>query len=686
MRGVRPLYQAESDDCGLASLAMIANYHGYRIDLTWLKERSRHCNFGPSLQTILASAALLRLDARPLRADVQELGKLILPAILHWKFNHFIVVTRVGKRRIQICDPAVGRRNVSIADVARSFTGVAVEFVRLPSFSATRSSRRLRISHLLNSFTGLSRYLMAMLVLLFAAQLLGLALPVATQLLIDEVVLGQDKRWLNRVIAGIGLVMLAMILIDTLRRRFALFTGVRMSVDSASALVRHVFSLSVSKIEKRTVADLMSRIDSLLPIQGVMTESLLNAVVQCVTLSMTLLLMLFYSPLLTAISVTALLLVVITQAAILPRLRARNLDAVIATAEAKQSLIESLRAFGSISAFGIGGNRLAHWRNAYLRVSNARAEQGKLAIIGAAGQSVIGAADQMTFLLLGVAGVASKSLSLGALFALLGLRGRLNAAVSALIAVSHDIYLSRSHLDRVGELLIELPEPDVPESALRAPLRGAIGCKGLSYHYPGAANIIAAFSCEISVGERVVVCGPSGVGKSTLLRLLYAELTPDQGSITYDGMDADLWDRPFLKSQFGIVRQGDRLLMGSIADNITCFSSSPTLPHIRRVATQACIWDDILALPMKLQTPLNSTGTGLSGGQIQRLLIARALYRAPNVLFLDEATSHLDLRTETRVLKNLASTGATIISVAHGENAVCLGGRPLNLTWPSRGN
>lgn len=686
MRRVPLILQAETEECGLASLAMVANYYGHQIDLTWLRERSAQSGSGPSLRTILAGAEMLQLDGRPVRAGIDELKHLNLPAILHWEFDHFVVLTRVQKKRLEICDPAAGRRHIPVADATRSFTGVAVEFSRLPDFAAERAAGGLRIPQLLRSFVGLGRYLIAMLVLLFASQLLALAVPVATQLLIDEVVLGQDLRWLNRVIAGIGLVMFAMILIDTLRRRFALFTGVRLSIDAAAALVKHVFSLSVSKIEKRTVADLMSRIDSMAPIQRVLTDSLLTGIVQLVTLFMTFLLMLFYSPRLALLSVVALLLMVALQAALLPRMRARNLDAVVASAEANQSLIESLRAYPSVNAFGIRANRLAHWRNSYMRASNARAEQGNIAIIASAGQGVVAAADQMAFLVMGIAGVASKNLTLGALFALLGLRARLNAAVLALVSVAGEIYLSRSHLDRVGELLIEAPEPRAPDVAVRASLVGAVACQDLSYRYAGGADVLTAVNCQIAAGERVVICGSSGIGKSTLLRLLCAELKPDRGKIEYDGLDAALWDRQVIRAQFGIVRQGDRLLMGSIADNISCFSSTPAVERIHEAAVLAGIWDDILAMPMKLHTPLNSANCGLSGGQVQRLLIARVLYRRPRVLFLDEATSHLDSDTETRVLKNLAANGATIISVAHGENALALGGRPIVLKSPARGN
>ena len=179
-----------------------------------------------------------------------------------------------------------------------------------------------------------------------------------------------------------------------------------------------------------------------------------------------------------------------------------------------------------------------------------------------------------------------------------------------------------------------------------------------------------------------MIRGPSGVGKSTVLRLLAGTLCADRGSISYDGIEAALWDRDALRRQFGIVLQSDRLFEGSIADNISCFESTPDVGRIREAAQLAVIWDDLQALPMGLHTPVCGASGGLSGGQVQRLLLARAFYRRPRVLFLDEATSHLDHVTELRVVDNLGSLDVTTISVAHRRNAVAAASRTIELDAP----
>lgn len=676
---MRSIRQAEPTECGLAALTIVARAFGHEIDLAWARRRFPAATRGPYLASLLDAAVDLGLDARPLRADTADLRRIRLPAILHWNFRHFVVLARIRRRAYEIIDPAAGRRRISRGEFSEQFTGVVVEFSRRPDFHAERGGTRLRMTGLFAAFAGLRRYLAVMLVLLVATQLLGLAVPVGTQLLIDEVAGDQDRQWLFGVLAGMGGVMLAVLLLDTLRQCYGLFTGVRVSLASTTAMVTHVLSLPAALIERRTIADTLSRVDSLQPVQRVLTETTLAVSVHAVTLIVSVGLMLFYSPLLASVSVAALLAVTALQAVLLPTTRARNMDGLVALADARQSLLESLSAAASVQAFGLKVRRATHWQQAFVRASNARTAQGRLAIAASAGQGTITLADQLAFLALGVIGIGNKSLTLGMLFALLSLRGRLAGALAGVLAAGHELYLLRNHLDRAGELLLEPAPPPAGRSAFRSAPSGRIACTRLSYAWHAGQDLITDFHCEIEAGERVVICGPSGAGKTTLLRLLACELDPVAGSVLFDGWETRQWDGNWLRGHFGVVRQADRLFTGSVADNVTGFSTDPDPLRVRHAAELAAVWDELLALPMQLDTPLGDGGAGLSGGQLQRILLARALYRAPRILFLDEATSQLDERTERRVLQNLAGLGATIVSIAHGPEAIRLGGRPIHL-------
>jgi ATP-binding cassette subfamily B protein RaxB len=675
--GTPIILQSRRTECGLAAITMIANHFGHDLDLTAMRRR-----FGeprPDLRSILGIADSLGMIGRPLRLGLAETRRLGLPALLHWEFDHFVVLVKAGRRRIVVNDPAVGRRVLDWKEFSRAFTGVAVEFTPAPEAPAQSARQLPSLRGLVRSFRGLTRYLAVMLFLLIATQLLSLAPPIATQLLIDEVVLGQDRRWLHRVIVGLALVMLAAVLIDTLRRRVALYTGMRVATDSTMLIIRHLLRLPAVTVGRRSVGDLMSRVDSMRPLRVALTDTSLQLVVQIVVLLATLTLMLVYSRLLTAISLTAVLLVALLHASLLPRSRALNNEQVVAAARAGNSLIESLRAFPAVNAMGLGARRLAHWQHGFMAAINADTRKQRLAITAGAGQGTILVLEYALFLAVGIGGVLDRQFTLGVLFAFLSLRGTLMAASAELLAAARQLYLVRSHVDRVAEIVAEAPEPDRPRHALRKRLCGGIACEAIEFRYPGGPPILTGFTVEVVAGEAIVIRGPSGAGKTTLLRLLAGSLEPHRGRLSYDGMNVRLWDRGALRRQFGIVLQSDRLFEGSVADNISGFDPDTDIGRLREAAELAAIWDEIADLPMTVHTPLSGADGGLSGGQVQRLLLARAVYRRPRILFLDEATSQLDHATERRVIANLGTLGVTSISIAHRHNALAAATRFIDL-------
>ncbi len=671
------ILQSRRTECGLAALTMVANHFGHELDLATM--RSRYGDQRPDLRSMLSIANSLGLVGRPLRLGIAEMQQLVVPAVLHWEFDHFVVVTKVDRGRVVIHDPAAGRRVLDWTRFGASFTGVAVEFTRAPEFDRQSARSLPTLRGLVKSFQGLPRYLFLMLFLLIATQLLSLAPPVATQLLIDEVVLGQDRAWLHRVIFGLALVMLAAVLIDTLRRRIAVFTGMRLATDSTTLIIRHLLRLPAATIGCRSVGDLMSRVDSMQPLRVALTDTSLRLVVQGTVALATLTLMLVYSRLLTAISLGAVIVIGLLHMALLPRSRVLNAEQVVAAARAGNSLIESLRAYPAVNAMGLGAQRLAHWQHGFIAAINAETRKLQLAVVTGAGQGAITVFEYTLFLAVGIGGVLDGQFTLGVLFAFLSLRGSLMIATVELLGAGRQLYLARTHVDRVAEIVAESPEPAAPRHALRRALRGNIACEDLAFRYPGGPPVLAGLTIAVDAGESVVIRGPSGCGKSTLLRLLAGSLEADSGRVCYDGMDARLWDRCALRRQFGIVLQSDRLFEGSIADNVSGFEADADVGRIREAAELAAVWEDIQGMPMAVHTPLAGADNGLSGGQAQRLLLARAIYRRPRILFLDEATSQLDHATERRIIDNLRTLNVTIISVAHRSNVVAAAGRFIDL-------
>lgn len=687
LRRTRPvplLLQQERSECGLAAIAMVAGHHGNEIGLHALRGRMPLSSRGTTLKDLVELARELRLIARPLRLELDEIDKLRLPAILHWRMNHFVLLVKFGRGRAIVHDPASGRRRVGSDELDRCFSGVAVELTPARGFDRKVNDSRLGFFDFVGSFQHLTRYLCAMLALLLATQIIALVPPVATQLLIDEVVLGQDTVWLYRALLGLAAVMFVGILLETSRRWISLYAGTRIAVDSALSVLHHLLSLPVSFLHGRHLGDLMSKIDSLTPIRVALTESAINGIVQVAVLLGTLTVMFLYSPWLTGISLAGLMLSGILTLAVLPASRRLTEETLIHKARQDSSLLETLGAYDSVQALGLGALRLSQWQKHFFAATNAGVRQAKLTIASSAGTGVIGAAEQVLFLAIGISGIVEKRLSLGVLFAFISLRGRFGAAAVSLANVARSFFMLRVHTDRVSDILLAEPERLPPTGAIRTVTAGSIEARKLSFRYPGGAWVIRDLDCSIAGGESVAVAGPSGAGKTTLLRLMSTQLEPTAGRILIDGKDLSLWNHACLRRQFGMVLQNDRLLQGSIAENIAAFDPEPDIERIRYAAIRAQIWADIQALPMTLYTLVGGMGSCLSGGQQQRILLARALYRRPCLLFLDEATSHLDIDTEDRVLDGLADSGITIVSVAHRADVLARADRIIELTPPSR--
>ena len=671
--------QHERAECGLACLAMIAGYFGKRVGLESLRAGTGLSRNGVTFQELVNTAQAMQLIARPVRLSIGDLRKLKLPAILHWRMNHFVVLVSGRRRRWKIHDPSTGSRIVTRQELNEAFTGVALEFVPGAEFRPEFNNIKISLTQVVGNFDKLYRYLALMLFLLFISQFLGLVPAIATQLLIDEVVLGQDRIWLFRGLAGLAIVMFAALLLEGMRGWIALYTGTRLATESTVRVLNHLLALPVEFVKRRHVGDLMSKLESLTPIREAIATHGVNAAVQVSVLTSTMIIMFFYSPWLTLVSVGGLALTILLTAALVPKSRQLSKQMLIHRASQNTSLVETLRAYDTVRGLGLGTERLLHWQQSFLGATEVSVRQGKMSILRNAGTGLISATEQVMFLAVGIAGILDREITLGILFAFVAMRARLAGAAVVVIELAQRLSLLRVHTDRILDILNATPLPSGPTGGVRARVVGTLEAAGLGFAYTDGIPIISSFHCRIEAGTSVVITGPSGCGKTTLLRLLAGHLEASAGHVLIDGLERAVWDQQALVDQSACVLQGDQLFQGTIAENISAFSASPDMARIRLAADRAECWTDILALPMRMETLIGEAGTGLSGGQIQRLTLARALYREPKILFLDEATSHLDVRTEKRVLANVSALGITIVSVAHRPDAIALSDQVIDL-------
>ena len=665
--GVEPVLQTEVTECGLACLAMIANHHGHDLDLASLRERHLVSLRGASLKDIITIAGTLGLAARPLRLDMEHLGELALPALLHWDLNHYVVLERVGRTHADIVDPGRGRRRMSLSALSKHFTGVALEFARREDFAARSTRRPARLSMLWSGLRGLKRAALQLLVLSALIQLIALALPVFLQIVVDGVLPADDGGLLFALALGFGGLALVRATAEAARGWTVLVTGNQLSAQMIGNVFRHLLRLPVGYFEKRHVGDLVSRMNSTQPIQEAITQSAVGVLIDGVMAVVMLAVMFAYSPALATLVLLTSGTVVAATLLIYPHLRRNQEEAIHARAIENTHVIESIRASTAIKLFGREAGREAQWSNLYADFVNADTGYGKWLVARDFARSALTGLQLVAVVWLGASLVMGGGFTLGMLFAFLAFRQSFSDAVNQLVDKGVEFRLLGLHLDRLSDIAYSEPERlEAASAGALAPIEGRIEVEGVSFRY-GATDpwILRDVDLQIAPGEMVALTGLSGGGKTTLLKLVMGLYPPTEGRILVDGRPLGEIGVRNWRARIGVVMQDDILLSGTIADNISFFDPEADMEAVVTAARAAQVHDAIMAIPMNYLAPVGNMGSVLSGGQRQRVLLARALYHAPDVLFLDEGTANLDRDTEAQIVATLAAMPVTRVVVAH---------------------
>ena len=663
-RRLRHVGQHQQSECGLACLAMIADFHGLRMDLASLRSKTGEAGRGHTLRALMEAAARLGLRGRPLRLELSELNKLKLPCILHWDLDHFVVLGEVRKGHALVLDPARERRWWRVEQLDPRFTGVALELSPSADFTAADLRSSLPLKPIARSFDRLAQTLASLTVIALALQALSLAPPVLSQILIDEVTASRDANLLHSMLLAMGLLASVVIPLQLLQAWIGIWLSTSISVQTSRNLTTRLFSLPTRFFRQRHVGDVVSRMESLTPIVNFVTGSVVSGIINLLQVVLTGVVMLMYSPVLMLISMAGLALRTGLVWSVLPAQRRLARDGLVAGAKQSSALLESLRGSETVKAMGGETERVAVWQTHLVEKLNFGVRSARIGMHSSAGLSALGEAEQIAFLGIGMLALFDGRLTLGALFAFITLRARFSSALSALIGLFQQAYMLRLHAERLGDIVTHEPEADDGQPVRR--LRGAFEAQALGFSYGvNEGFALRDFSCCIKPGQLVVLTGASGCGKSTFLKLLASLETPTEGRLLADGLEVNKLQRHDYRRQLGMVLQGDVLFRGSIAENISFFDPAPNIELIHEVARLAAVDHDIRQFPMGMASPIGDMGSTLSGGQAQRILLARALYRQPRALLLDEATSHLDPAGEERVVEMLKSLDITIVCAAH---------------------
>ena len=675
--------QNETTECGLACLAMVVGFHGFETDIAALRRRFPTSAAGVTLSAIMEMAARLDMSCRALKVPLADIRKLQTPAIIHWDMNHFVVLKSARAKSMVVHDPATGVRRYTRDAFSTHFTGVALELHPTRDFETGQERTRLRLSHLWTRIRGLKRTLAQALVLSAILQLVVLVSPFYLQVTVDEVLVKFDADLLFVLAFGFGALAVLNAVAGLLRGYVLLYFGNMLNYQMVCNLFAHLIQLPADFFEKRHMGDIVSRFGSVGPIRSLFTEGLVATAIDGVMAISTLILMFVYSAVLGSIALVALTLYLVLRVATYPPLRERNEDAIVFHAREQSFFMETVRGILSIKLFGRETDRRRLWQNRFADAVNADVRVHRLRIWFALGNSVIFGIEHVVLIYVAARMTLGAEFTVGMIFAYMAYKRQFTENAIALVERLIEFRMLELHLSRIADIALAEREPAaLPSSADRGDgtLRGALRLEGVSYRYGEALpEVLGGVSIDIAAGETIAFVGSSGSGKTTLMKIMLGLFEPTAGRVLVDGRPlADVGVGEY-RRQVGSVMQEDALFAGSIAENIAFFDSRIDMARVVQVAGLACIHREIIAKPMQYETLVGDMGSALSGGEKQRILLARALYRQPKILFMDEGTSSLDVATERDVNASIRSLGVTRIIVAHRPETIRTANRVVAL-------
>ena len=665
-KNLQVVRQATATECGLACVAMIATYHGLSTDLASLRRKHEVSLKGATLAGISSCCTELGLSTRAVRCDVRELKKLRTPCILHWRFNHFVVLKSVKEDRIVVHDPARGAVSEPLAVVRGAFTGIALELTSAVRFRRAKSLLRLKLRDLISSDTKIRRQFLAGLLLALICEILLLTTPFYLQIVIDQVLAKGDSRLLITLATAFSILLIIHVLANVMRQLTFHYLSHVAVFDLTTRVLHRLLQLPIRFFRSRDLGDIQHRVQSLHHIQSFVVRSIPALILDSLFVILITGLMTLYEPRLTLLMVVALGLWCGWRFLILSFSLRLSSDIAQAESSVQTHFLETLRAVQSIKVTNGESQREAEWRNLFADATNTRIRISNLHVVdGAVRQVLFQGARIVTVYLLALRGLEGQ-ISIGMMSAYVAYLGMFTTRGCGIVDRVLEYKLLEVPLNRLADIVFS-EEESTDSRGCDHPL-GAIELRNVSFSYSSdEPEILKACSIRIRESGFTAIAGPSGVGKSTLLQIIAGHESISGGELLIGGRPTHHWRPQDLRSQMAVVFQGDSLLKGSVAENIALFDSDFDRERIQSAATAACIASDIESLPMGYETRIGDLGSSLSRGQVQRILLARAYYRRPALLLLDEATSGLDYALEKEVISGLCELPATKLVVTHSD-------------------
>jgi ATP-binding cassette subfamily B protein len=666
-RRVTPLLQMTEVECGLTCLAMILTYYGRKTSVSELRARFGGGRDGFSALGLVKAARTFGLRVRAISLQKSEFRHVSLPAIVHWEFNHFLVVERWSAKHISVVDPAGGRKRLTKEEFDAGFTGIVITFEPGANFSrqAPKSPISLRalVLQANRQAPGAILQVLGASVLL---QIFGLALPIMTKVIIDQILPHQMDHLMDVIAIGIVMVLLSQGITTLLREWLLVYLRARIDIQIMLGFFEHLLSLPYGFFQQRSNGDLLARVGSNTVIRDTLSNQMiatfLDSSMVIAYLAILLSQSIIFGLLALGIGLLQVFVMIITYR---PVCELANRE-LAAQGKAQGYMSEALAGIATLKAAGAEDRAHDRWTNLFFDQLNISVRHGYLSAVISTVMTILRTLSPLALLWTGTMLTLNHTLEIGTMLALNTLAAAFLAPLASLVNGGQQLQLVHAHLERLADVVTAEPEQNSQQVYMPPRLRGHIRLENVGFQYaPDMPKVLHALNVTITPGQKVAIVGRTGTGKSTLGKLLLGLYIPTEGQIYYDGIPLRSLRFQEVRRQFGVVMQDAAIFSGTIMQNITLNNPHMSLEEVIKASKIAAIHDDIMAMPMGYDTYVAEGGSALSGGQRQRLAIARAVAHNPSILLLDEATSSLDVLTEQRVAQHLQEIACTQVIIAH---------------------
>lgn len=680
--------QVDKMDCGPTCLRMIARHYGKHYTLESLREKSSLTRQGVSLLGIAHAAEEIGFRTLSVKTSFERLASDVpLPCIAHWKQNHFVVVHRIHKGKVHLADPGSGSVVVTADEFQRAWAahtaaegeaaGVVLLLEPTPEFYAfeDHAKRPTGFTALLQYARGYGRFFAQVGLGMILAAVLQLIFPFLTQAVVDHGITNQDLDFVWVVLIAQLALFVSRTAVEFVRNRILFHVATRIYVTIISDFLMKLLRLPVSFFDTRTVGDIMQRVQDHTRIQSFLTTTTLNVVFSLLTLTVFGIVLALYSPLIFAVFAAGSVLHVLYVLIFLRRRQALDHQRFAEMSNAQSALVELVTGMHEIKLGNAEQQKRWSWERIQARLFQVNLRGLRLDQTQEGGAAFINELKNITVTFLAARLVIQGDLTLGMLLAVQYILGQLNAPLAQVISFVHAGQDARISLGRLADIQDADDEEERGEQKLTTlPAGRTLHLRDVSFHYGGPMPqpVLQNLDLMIPEGKVTAVVGTSGSGKTTLLRLLCKFYDPTGGEITAGGsplrhVAARTWRRAC-----GVVMQDGQVFSDTIARNVALGDDEVNRERLMHAVRVANVHEYVERLPLAYATLVGREGAGMSQGQKQRLLIARAVYKDPDYLFFDEATSSLDANNEKTIMENLEEffQGRTVVVIAHRLSTV----------------